>query len=644
MSFGDNAKLDLLIARTVSEEARTNGGSLYAASLRRLWDMAYSIGLNRGEKNLVDVRKEGYQEGRLAAQREATALSEELEKHAWKCGFHEGRLESEERLDRYAGQLDKAYSVLEGVQQTLEAERVWGFDVGWALGQEVERSRQRSEACLLPSLPSLVSTASMATQTDPLPTPATVPDAPQSLLTFTIVPSVPFDWADDTTQDDPPMSPKPKPSCAIAPALSAPSTFMRDFSDLRTKSSQPFASLHKRRKRSARDPVCRPSHSRASRAPKTSDDPSASSRCSPPTIILNIYDSNNKKRHVRYPNPPSSRTPSHFPSATPPFAKNSHLDWGHDPRLRDLSRALTALAWPLPFVVVGACARAEGPVTVAGMIGVVYQALSSAAFTEVLCHRDHRSPLVRPPPTHPTDRVRGSEQGPRRPEQGIRIKSKCPDWVAHQSATCPLPQCQHSSTLLLTVAVAVACARRIRAPHRIRSSSLPFLLDESALSKAIDASTASFSELLCRALNSLTGDTVAFLAPSSHSAERFRSSTVALAAEDTLNSAPLPETQDIQYCGTHVVLGERDPRLSAPSLNLSFALFSLVSVWGADSWRQGKESSHSKFERQQHASLEAQDMQALSPVPRRPSRLGSTPLGVTLYPTLTTEQGEGDPG
>ncbi|KAJ7608361.1 hypothetical protein FB45DRAFT_877228 [Roridomyces roridus] len=361
MSFGDNAKLDLLIARTVSEEARTNGGSLYAASLRRLWDMAYSIGLNRGEKNLVDVRKEGYQEGRLAAQREATALSEELEKHAWKCGFHKGRLESEERLDRYAGQLDKAYSVLEGVQQTLEAERVWGFDVGWALGQEVERSRQHSEARLLPSLPSLVSTASMATQTDPLPTPDTVPDAPQPLLTSTIVPSVPFDWADDTTQDDPPMSSEPKPSCAIAPALSAPSTFMRDFSDLRTKSSQPFASLHTRRKRSARDPVCRPSHSRASRAPETSDDPSASSRFSPPTIILNIYDSNNKKRHI--------------------WQRGRCLSWlwAHVP-------------------------GPSGPVTVAASsvwrsLGLI---LPFAASTEALRLRDRRSPLVDPAPDSPS--------------------------------------------------------------------------------------------------------------------------------------------------------------------------------------------------------------------------------------------------
>ncbi|KAJ7627483.1 hypothetical protein FB45DRAFT_61192 [Roridomyces roridus] len=166
MSFADNAKLDLLIARAVPEEARINGGNQYTASLRKLWDMAYSIGVNHGEKNLADVRYDGYQDGCLAMRQEADIALNTAVEQAERRGFREGV----SQFDELKLAMEEALTCLGTMQQTVECERVWGFDVGWALGRE--RERQLTEARLLPSLPSLVSTASAATQTNPLPFPS----------------------------------------------------------------------------------------------------------------------------------------------------------------------------------------------------------------------------------------------------------------------------------------------------------------------------------------------------------------------------------------------------------------------------------------------------------------------------------------
>ncbi|KAK7052616.1 hypothetical protein R3P38DRAFT_1651825 [Favolaschia claudopus] len=118
------------------------------------------------------------------------------------------------------------------------------------------------------------------------------------------------------------------------PAPSPP--FVRDFSALRSGDCRPFASLQHRHKRSARP--------RANRF-HTYSTPKACFPNRPRKFIFNISPTTPKTaRADRDRRAPPSDTP------TPPSASMalSSLAWDRDPRLRDLSRALTALGWVRP--------------------------------------------------------------------------------------------------------------------------------------------------------------------------------------------------------------------------------------------------------------------------------------------------------
>ncbi|KAJ6474384.1 hypothetical protein C8R45DRAFT_1103356 [Mycena sanguinolenta] len=198
-----------------------------------------------------------------------------------------------------------------------------------------------------PSLPCLTSFSTTAMQTDPssftettvlaatasmqtevlIPTPSTHP-TPKSLAAPSF--PIPAVHAVDANMRDAPESP---PNVHL-PSRSSSSTFVCDFSDLHSGASHPFASLQRRHRRGPRVSRLHPSLPRSSHTPKT--------------IVLNIYESKPKKSRVRYPDPRTFiLTPcSHAPAAS--LIRNPHLDWGHDPRLRDLSCALTALGWVRP--------------------------------------------------------------------------------------------------------------------------------------------------------------------------------------------------------------------------------------------------------------------------------------------------------
>ncbi|KAJ7148972.1 hypothetical protein C8R43DRAFT_1128736 [Mycena crocata] len=198
------------------------------------------------------------------------------------------------------------------IENELEQERVWGFDVGWKLCNELQQSRA-SQASLDPSpllLPHPVATA--AIQAVVTPSVAAV-SAPISL-----------DWAEDAAN-----LPIHLPHSATPPPAA------RDFSALITGSPKPFASLQRRRRRAPR-PVNAPLQN-----------PPLRHSIHPPQKKSGIH------RSVTRRTPPSH---SHLPPFIPSPASTSFLppdgpaapfplDWDQDPRLRDLARALTALGW-----------------------------------------------------------------------------------------------------------------------------------------------------------------------------------------------------------------------------------------------------------------------------------------------------------
>ncbi|KAJ7698153.1 hypothetical protein B0H14DRAFT_3655014, partial [Mycena olivaceomarginata] len=129
------------------------------------------------------------------------------------------------------------------------------------------------------------------------------------------VPRALLDWAEDT---------EALPISSSHPLSTPPSP--RDISVLCTGTSRPFASLQRRHRRSPRAPS------------------SWMQSCSSP------------RQHTKsgvYYHYPQKHTPCSYPSfrfaapsnSVPPGQVPTSLDWDHDPRLRDLSRALTALGW-----------------------------------------------------------------------------------------------------------------------------------------------------------------------------------------------------------------------------------------------------------------------------------------------------------
>ncbi|KAJ7889366.1 hypothetical protein B0H14DRAFT_3429676 [Mycena olivaceomarginata] len=284
----DDSKGGSLILSIVPDDIRAIGGVKLKNCLRTLFETAVMLGFRYGED--------------YDGCRKATWL--DLNIPGWKARA-EARREEE-----------------------LEQERVWGFDVGWRLATEECTLKASKPHVPTPSLPSLCSVSSVATQTIPLPLlKRTRPASP--------IHPVSEDDEDDTDADVWDEAPEPAPDKNHSPPAPSPSTFARDFSDLRTGSSRPFASFAA----------------------------AAQARTSPSLLSLafdaylshssdNYLDSTPKITRTRYPKPPFSTSSSSYTPA-PTRAGNPSLDWGHDPRLRDLSRALTALGWVRPGVTVG---------------------------------------------------------------------------------------------------------------------------------------------------------------------------------------------------------------------------------------------------------------------------------------------------
>ncbi|KAJ7452694.1 hypothetical protein B0H11DRAFT_2072633 [Mycena galericulata] len=273
-------KIERILLQTVPWEARKKGGTLLQECLKDLWEKAVRIGFNYGEENLAAAREEGFREGK---------------EEGFKEGVESGRAETATSV---AWEASKAGAIH---KKELEAERVWGYDVGWRLCSEVLQVRAKKASVISPSTPCPRSLSVAATQTDPV---AATPER--------------LNWAEDAE-----VLPISTPHPPLPPSSA------RDFSALCTGISQSFASLQRRRRRSPRvSPSSHQSHFNRSRHTRSTvyhhpmqTKPSSSPYFSP---------------SFRY-DPPSSPLPSGRVPA--------QLDWDRDPRLRDLSRALTALGW-----------------------------------------------------------------------------------------------------------------------------------------------------------------------------------------------------------------------------------------------------------------------------------------------------------
>ncbi|KAF8214923.1 hypothetical protein K438DRAFT_1800411 [Mycena galopus ATCC 62051] len=204
------------------------------------------------------------------------------------------------------------------VAKEMEAERVWGYDVGWKLCSE--RLKTASTAPSPSTLPPSRSMYAAAVQTEPHSMSATAMQTKSELHSLsvvavqtasTVVNDAMLDWAEDATA---------LPISAPYSLSTLPSP--RDFSALCTGISRPFVSLQRRRRRSPRSPSS--------------------------WTQSNHFCRQHTKSRVYH---PQKHTPSSFRFAA---ASNSfpptptQLDWDRDSRLRDLGRVLTALGWVRP--------------------------------------------------------------------------------------------------------------------------------------------------------------------------------------------------------------------------------------------------------------------------------------------------------
>jgi hypothetical protein len=280
-------QIERILLQTVPWEARKKGGSILQDCLRDLGEKAVNIGFNYGEKNLACAREEGFIEGKEAGVKEGLESRSETAEASEVAMLHE---------------------------KALEAERVWGYDIGWKLCSEQLQLRAPQASLVPPSHPFPRSLSAAATQTDTVDvTPVAATPAP-----------APLDWAEDAA------------TLPICPSHSAtPLSTPRDFSVLCTGSPQPFASLQRRRRRSPRSATSSlqnhsPRHSICRPQQKSGIDFRATQR-TPPS----------------YSYPPQSISipvPTSFPPSVRP-AVQFPLDWDQDPRLRDLGQVLAALGW-----------------------------------------------------------------------------------------------------------------------------------------------------------------------------------------------------------------------------------------------------------------------------------------------------------
>ncbi|KAJ6590365.1 hypothetical protein B0H10DRAFT_1961051 [Mycena sp. CBHHK59/15] len=232
-------------------------------------------------------------------------------------------------------------------EEALEAERVWGYDVGWKLCCELQKPRAL-QVSPVPSSPPPLSVA--ATQTD---TVAITPVVVAAAATAVLVPehsSMPtrLDWAEDAA------------TLPIRPVHSAaPPLPLRDFSALLMGSLQPFASLQRRRQRSLRPATSLlqkhlpQGHSIRRPQQKSGIHHAATRRHTPPS----------------YSHPPPSLpfpAPTSFPPSDRPAAQFP-LDWDQDPHLHDLGQVLAALGWVVPLVIIKLLACIADPPSYIGV-------------------------------------------------------------------------------------------------------------------------------------------------------------------------------------------------------------------------------------------------------------------------------------
>ncbi|KAJ7659678.1 hypothetical protein DFH06DRAFT_1402738 [Mycena polygramma] len=259
-------KMDPLLALLIPDAARKEGGARLQECLRKVFDLAARIGHQQWATETARAREEGFDAGRKEGLREASAS------------------------------LSCADSISVATQ---------------------------TDTCSDTPIPS----PCPVTQTEPLSFPMSDHSSPPPSLPL---PDSRIVLDDEKTDPEPeiwhealelPPDDEPSPP--------SPSTFTRDFSDLRTGVALPFASLQRRRRRATRNPASTPLSPRRSHTPRT--------------IVLKIYDTKPKATRVKYPILP-------IPTFRPPPPASACdrapcLDWDRDPRLCDLSRALTALGW-----------------------------------------------------------------------------------------------------------------------------------------------------------------------------------------------------------------------------------------------------------------------------------------------------------
>lgn len=229
---------------------------------------------------------------------------------AFRIGLAQGREEAK------AGCRKEDHLPRASVQKKMEQERVWGYDVGWRLCAEVLQDRAQKASVIPPSR----SFAVAATQTEAVPNT--------------------FNCAVDTDTHcsfNPPPHPVLESRIPLLDADSenhepTPPSITRDFSGLRTPCARPFASLQRR-------------HRRANRTPGSSFKTLPQRVRPPQTVVLKFYETRPNTRCAQHPNSTSTSRP---PPPAPTFDRAPRLDWDRDPRLCDLSRALTALGWIRP--------------------------------------------------------------------------------------------------------------------------------------------------------------------------------------------------------------------------------------------------------------------------------------------------------
>ncbi|KAK7050620.1 hypothetical protein R3P38DRAFT_2763901 [Favolaschia claudopus] len=249
--------------------------------------------------------------------------------HGRREGFEEGRAAAQAKASQAASAVTARH------QKELEEERVWGYDVGFSLARDIERAHIDAEACSSSHHSS--PTTSIATQTDGIiadPIPQSDPHGLSSTSSWADYPPDVLPFYDSSPAT--PASEKESLPLTHEKVLSTRSpTFIRDFSALSSGDSKPFSSLQRRHRRSPRARCARSSPSIASRTPAV-----------PQTFVLNIYPLISKTARADLRDKRSSPPTRPAPSST--SVDSPTLAWDHDPRLRDLSRALTALGWVRP--------------------------------------------------------------------------------------------------------------------------------------------------------------------------------------------------------------------------------------------------------------------------------------------------------